>query len=376
MNSGVPDTDRVFIQHAIRLAIIALATVGAVLALLWLLAGALTPLAAAFVIAYLFDPLIDRFEKRRIGRRAAIFLLLGIAGIGLLAFAFFVVPRMQHEIVTLSASLPGYLDRALDRAAPRVQSWFGYTLPRSLEEGIASLNSGSLQLVLDGARGMLERSLSVVTGTVGTLVGLLVIPVIAYYLLAEFDEIKRAILALVPRAYQSRVAQKAAVVDALLSGFIRGQLLVCLLLGLLYGAGFAAIGVDLAIGIGFAAGLLAIIPYVGGAFALSSASLLCVLEHGVDVHLAFVVGWYLVVQSLEGFVLTPRIVGKSVGMHPVTVIVALLIGGDLLGFLGLLVAVPLAAVVQVFLRDGLEAYRRSPLYAGPAPGAQGGAGPE
>jgi len=369
MNSGVPDTDRVFIQRAIRLAIIVLATVGAVLALLWLLAGALTPLAAAFVIAYLFDPLIDRFEKRRIGRRAAIFLLLGIAGIGLFAFAFFVLPRMQHEIVTLSASLPGYLDRALDRAAPRVQSWFGYTLPRSLEEGIASLNSGSLQLVLDGARGMLERSLSVVTGTVGTLVGLLVIPVIAYYLLAEFDEIKRAILGLVPRAYQSRVAEKAAVVDALLSGFIRGQLLVCLLLGLLYGAGFAAIGVDLAIGIGFAAGLLAIIPYVGGAFALSSASLLCVLEYGVDVHLAFVVGWYLVVQSLEGFVLTPRIVGKSVGMHPVTVIVALLIGGDLLGFLGLLVAVPLAAVVQVFLRDGLEAYRRSPLYAGPEPGA-------
>jgi predicted PurR-regulated permease PerM len=150
---------------------------------------------------------------------------------------------------------------------------------------------------------------------------------------------------------------------------VRGQLLVCLLLGLLYGTGFSAIGVDLSIGIGLASGLLSIIPYVGSSFALGSASLLCRLEWGFDLHLALVVGWYLAVQTLEGFVLVPRIVGGSVGMHPVTVIVALLIGGDLLGFLGLLVAVPLAAVVQVFLRDGLAAYLRSPLY-------QGGASPD
>jgi len=376
MSPRESEADRAFIQRAVRLAIIGAAAAGAVLVLLWLLAGALTPLMAAFVLAYLFDPLIDRFERRGIGRRTAIFLLLGLAGLFLFGFAFFLLPRMQHEIVTLSASLPGYLDRALDRAAPRVESWFGYTLPRSFQEGLESLNSGGLQLVLDGARRMLERSLGVVTGTVGALVGLLVIPVIAYYLLAEFDGIKRVILGWVPRPYQDRVAEKAAVVDELVSGFVRGQLLVCLLLGLLYGAGFAAIGVDLAIGIGFASGLLAIIPYVGGAFALGSASLLCLLEWGIDLHLALVVGWYLAVQTLEGFVLVPRIVGRSVGMHPVTVIVALLIGGDLLGFLGLLVAVPLAAVAQVFLRDGLEAYRRSPLYLGGGTGTKGGASPD
>jgi predicted PurR-regulated permease PerM len=376
MSASRPDADREFIQRAVRLAIIAAAAVGAVLALLWLLAGALTPLVAAFVIAYLFDPLIDRFEARGVGRRAAIFLLLGVGALATFAFAFFVVPRMQHEIVTLSESLPGYLERTLESAAPRVESWFGYTLPRSIREGLEHLHSGGFQVVLDGARAMLARSFRVLTGTVGTLVALLVIPVIAYYLLAEFDGVKRAILRWVPRRYQQRVAEKAAVVDVLVSGFVRGQLLVCLLLGLLYGAGFAAIGVDLAIGIGFASGLLAIIPYVGGAFALGSASLLTLLEWGVDLHLALVVGWYLVVQTLEGFVLVPRILGRSVGMHPVTVIVALLIGGDLLGFLGLLVAVPLAAVAQVFLRDGLAAYLRSPLYQGEGAGAEGGAGPD
>jgi predicted PurR-regulated permease PerM len=373
MSGAREAADRAFVQRALRLAIIGLAVAGAVLALLWLLAGALTPLAAAFVLAYLFDPLIDRFEARRVGRRLAIFLLLGLAGAALFAFAFFVVPRLQAEIVTLSSSLPGYLDRALERAAPAVESWFGTQVPHSLAEGLEALKAGGLQPILEGARGVLERSLGVVTGTVGALVGLLVIPVIAYYLLAEFDEIKRAILRLVPTAYQDRVAAQAAVVDALVSGFVRGQLLVCLLLGLLYGAGFAAIGVDLAVGIGCVSALLAIIPYVGGAFALGSAALLALLEWGIDVHLALVVGWYLLVQGLEGFVLTPRIVGGSIGMHPVTVIVALLIGGDLLGFLGLLVAVPLAAVVQVFLRDAHAAWVRSPLYSGPGAGGEGGA---
>jgi predicted PurR-regulated permease PerM len=364
MSTGPQDADRAFIQRAVRLAIIGATITGAVLALLWVLAGALTPLVSAFVLAYLFDPLIDGFERRGIGRRVAIFLLLALAGLALFAFAFFVVPRMQHEIVVLSARLPGYLEGALESAAPRIESWLGVTIPRSIEEGLERLHSDGLQLLLDGARRMLEQSLGVLTGTVGALVGLLVIPVIAYYLLVEFDEIKRVIHRWVPRAYQDRVAAKASVVDTLIAGFVRGQLLVCGILGLLYAAGFSAIGVDLAIGIGVVSGLLAIIPYVGGAFALGSASLLCLLEWGIDLHLALVVGWYVAVQTLEGFVLTPRIVGGSVGMHPVTVIVALLIGGDLLGFLGLLVAVPLAAVAQVFLRDGLEAYRRSPFYLG------------
>jgi len=373
MSPGGSQADSAFIQRAVRIAIVAAVAVGSVLALLWLLRAALTPLAAAFVIAYLFDPLIDRFEARGIGRRLAIFLLLGLVLFLLLAFAFLVIPRLIVEIASLSASLPGYFARFLDSTLPRVESLLGIQLPHTLGEGLEHLRTGGLQIVLDTARSTLERTVSVVTGTVSALVGILVVPVIAYYVLAQFDEIKRAILRMVPRDYQSRVAEKSAVVDRLVSGFIRGQLIVCLCLGFLYAVGFSAIGVDLAVGIGVAAGMLAIIPYVGSAFALGSASLLCVLEFGVDVHLALVAGWYVVVQTLEGFVLVPRIVGGSIGMHPVTVIVALLIGGDLLGFLGLIVAVPLAAVIQVFVRDGIAAYRRSPLYAGAGGEPEGGA---
>ena len=215
-------------------------------------------------------------------------------------------------------------------------------------------------------RGLLERVLSGVTGTVGALLSLLIVPVLAYYLLVEFDRIRLGALDLVPRAYQPTVSAAAARVDALMSGFIRGQLTVALVLAVLYSIGFAAIGIDLAIVIGVAGGLLAIIPYVGGAVALFGSVVMALVQYGFGAKLALVFGWYLVVQGLESFVLTPRIVGKSLGMHPVTVIVALMIGGDLLGFLGLLIAVPTAAVVQVFAQDLVARYRESPLYKLPA----------
>ncbi|MEM7410605.1 MAG: AI-2E family transporter [Myxococcota bacterium] len=354
--------DRAFIERSLRIAIIGVVVLAIVVGTLWVLKGALTPLVAAWVIAYLFDPLIDRFEARGVPRGVAILLLLVLVGGSLFGVAFVLIPAMQRDIATLSASLPGYLETAVQTLGPRLQEQFGITLPRSVQDAITWLQAGEFQIPLEATRELLQQVVRGVTGTVGALVSLLIIPVLAYYLLVEFDRIRLAVLDLVPRSYQDSVATQAARVDALVSGFIRGQLTVCLVLGVLYAVGFAAIGVDLAIVIGVASGLLAIIPYVGGALALISAAGMALLEFGLDVHVALVAAWYFVVQGLEGFVLTPRIVGGSLGMHPVTVIVALLIGGDLLGFLGLLIAVPFAAVVQVFLQDLVAMYRRSTLY--------------
>ena len=354
--------DRAFIARSVRLAIIGATALGVVLLGLWLLKGALTPLAAALVIAYLFDPLIDRFEARGVSRSAAILLMLLVFGTALFAVAFLLIPAMQRDIAALAERLPSYLDTSLAALGPRLEREFGITLPSSIHDAIESVRSGEIQLPLEAARALLERVLRGVTGTVGALLSLLIIPVLAYYLLVEFDRIRLGVLALVPRAYQGKVAAEAARVDTLIAGFIRGQLTVCLVLGALYALGFAAIGIDLAIVIGVAGGLLAIIPYVGGAVAILSASAMALLQFGIGIQLALVVGWYLIVQGLESFVLTPRIVGKSLGMHPVTVIVALMIGGDLLGFLGLLVAVPLAAVAQVFAQELIARYRASSFY--------------
>jgi predicted PurR-regulated permease PerM len=357
-----PESDRAFIERSVRLAIIGATVLGAGLAALWLLKAALTPLATALVIAYLFDPLIDRFEARGVSRGAAIGLLLLVVGAALLGVAFVLIPAMQRDVAALSERLPGDLERALSTLGPRLEQQFGVHMPRSIHDAIESFRAGELQLPLDAVRSLLERVLRGITGTVGALVSLLIVPVLAYYLLVEFDRIRLGVLDLVPRAYQATVAAEAARVDALIAGFIRGQLTVCVVLGVLYAIGFSVIGIDLAIVIGVASGLLAIIPYVGGAVALVSAAGMALLQFGAGFELALAVGWYLVVQSLEGLVLTPRIVGKSLGMHPVTVIVALMIGGDLLGFLGLLVAVPVAAVVQVFAQDLVASYRESAFY--------------
>jgi predicted PurR-regulated permease PerM len=358
------DLDRDFIAKSIRRAIILAATAAIILALLWLLKSALTPLAIAFVLAYLLDPLIDRFEARRIPRSLAVIFLVAISGVIALATTLFLVPKMLQEMASLAERLPGYLDGALAAMSPRIQSWFGIAIPGSIREGLDSLQSGGVSIPLEALRRLIEQAFRSLTGTLGSIVGLLVIPVITYYALIEFDNIKGWFLDLVPVQYQGAVDTKIKLIDELVAGFIRGQLIIAILLGILYAVGFSIIGIDMAIGIGMVAGMLGIIPYVGSAAALALASGLCLLQYGVDTHLFLVVGWYALIQTLEGLVLTPRIMGQSVGIHPVAVIVGLLIGGDLLGFLGLIVAVPATAIIQVFVKELLEAYRGSELYSG------------
>jgi predicted PurR-regulated permease PerM len=366
------NSDRAFNDRAIRFGITGAVVFATLAFTLWVLKSALTPLAVAWVIAYLLDPIIDRFEERRIPRSVAILIFLVLVGGALTGTLLLIVPAIQRDVAGLTERLPGYLDAGIASLLPLLER-VGISLPHSLQEGVDAYRSGDLILPLEEARSVLNRALAAlrgaVTGTLGALVSLMLIPVLAYYLLVEFDRIRHAVLGLVPPAYRDFISEQAARVDQLISGFIRGQLTVCLALGALYAGGFALIGIDLALVIGAVSGLLAIIPYVGGIVAFVSAAGMCILQYGVDAHLGLVVGWYALVQGLEGFVLTPRIVGQSLGMHPVVVIVALLIGGDLLGFLGLMIAVPAAALVQVFLMDIVEIYRASSLYTGDeAPG--------
>lgn len=345
-----------------RIAIIASVAVGAVLALLFILKAALTPLVAAFVLAYLLDPLIDRIEAWGIPRRLAILLLVGLAGVVLVGVLAVLVPILVADISRLGQQLPDYVARVLETWIPRFEMRTGVEVPGTVQELLQRAREGELQLPLDTAREAIQRLVSILTGTVSGVIGLLVVPVLAYYALLEFDHTKLRVLEAVPPRYRDEVVEKASTIDRLVSGFLRGQLTVALCLGVLYAAGFSVIGIDLAVGVGLLAGVMALIPYLGNVVALATAAILCMLEFGVDYHLLLVAGWFAVVQNLEGFVLTPRIVGRSVGLHPALVIVALLIGADLFGFLGLLVAVPLAAVVKVFVGDALAAWRGSNLF--------------
>jgi predicted PurR-regulated permease PerM len=367
----VSGSDQAFVARAARLAIVGGLTAAWVLALVWVLEAALTPLAAAFVIAYLFDPLVDRFEARRVRRGVAVVLLVLVLGGGLAVFLLYLVPRVQRELVSLASALPGYLDRFTTVVLPGLEQRLGIELPHTFVQLVDQLRAQGIAIPFETIGGMLAAALLAVTGTVTGLLGLLVIPILAYYLLVEFDSLLARLAGWIPQRQRAYVVEKVQRVDRLISGFLRGQLLVAAILGVLYAVGLTVIGIDLAIGIGLVAGVLGLVPYLGSVTALVGATLLCLLEFGVDGHLLAVVVWHVLVQSLEGFVLTPRIVGRSVGLHPAVVIVALLIAGDLFGFLGLLLAVPGAAVLKVFVDEILELYRRSSLFADPGDGEAG-----
>jgi predicted PurR-regulated permease PerM len=355
--------DRSFNQRAIRWGIVLFVVVVVTFGLLWVLKSALTPLAVAFLLAYLLDPLIDRLEAYRIPRPAAIVLLLAAWGAAVVVFMAFLIPIMQKEVATLAQQLPAYLDTALGVLGSYQQS-LGITFPGNLQEALEQLKERGTELPLGWIRSLLANIAGLFSNTVGMLVGLIVIPVIAFYFLVDFDRLQEQMFGYVPPRYREYAAEKGRQVDHIISSFIRGQLTVCAILGILYAVGYLAIGIHLAIVIGLIGGMIAIIPYVGSAVAVFSASAICLLQYGIDVRIVLVVGWYTIVQSLEGYILTPRIVGHSLGLHPVAVIVALLIGGDLLGFLGLLIAVPAAAVVKVFVSEALAAYRASSVYTG------------
>ena len=358
------ESDRDFIARSARWAIVAGLVFAAVFALLWVLKAALTPLATAFVIAYLLDPLIDRFESRGVRRSLAIFILLALSTVALAGFLLFVMPKLQRELAALAERMPGYLDQLNTVVIPGVEQRFHIQLPHTLDDLIARVRSGEIPLPLEELRSLVEGAFRYVTGTVSAAIGLVVVPILAYYLLVEFDDLVARAARYIPPRSLPYVTEKARTVNRLVSGFLRGQLVVAATLGLLYAIGFSLIGIDLAVGVGVLAGVLALVPYLGSAVALATASILCVLKFGIDGHLLAVFAWYALCQTLEGFVLTPRIVGHSVGLHPAVVIVALLIFGDLFGFLGLLIAVPGAAVVKVFAEEALDAYRNSSIFGG------------
>lgn len=356
--------DQAFIQRAIRIGIVSFTVVGVLLALLWLLKSALTPLAVSFAIAYLLDPVIDWFGARRIPRPLAVLIFLTLLLATLCVGLLLLIPTLQTELTTLAARLPEYFATTAQTVSRFATESLGLHLPSSWSETFASLRTDSSQIVLDVTQKFFERLLAWLTGTIGAIVSLLIIPVLTFYFLIEFDSLNDKILRCAPLRYQDYIRQRALQVNGIVAGFLRGQLTVCAILAILYATGFALIGVDFAIVIGLAAGALAIVPYLGNGLAVTLASLMVLLEFGLDIHLALVFAWYGIVQFLEGFVLTPKIVGKSLGLHPVSVIIALLIGADLLGFLGLLIAVPAAAVIKVFAREALSAYFHSDVYRG------------
>jgi len=333
--------------------------------LLYLLRTVLTPVFIALALAYIIDPVIDRFESRRVPRTPAILIFLGILLVFFAALVFLLVPTVQKEMSSLVKNLPGYLNSVKEQVFPFVEESLGVRIPETFGEMVDTVTSGAGKLSPGLVKPFAGFAGKVLGNTAYFFLGLLnliLVPVFTFYFLRDFDSIKERVAGLIPLPYKDWMLERMRRVDNVLSSFIRGQLMVCATLAVLYSVGLWLVGVDLALVIGVSSGLLFIVPYLGTIVGVVAASVMALLEFQDVTHLLMVWGVFAVVQLVESYLLTPRIVGTQVGLSPVAVILALLIGGGLFGFIGILIAVPAAAALKIFATDFINFYRGSGVY--------------
>jgi predicted PurR-regulated permease PerM len=328
------------------------------------LRGVLTPILLAFVIAYILDPVVDRLAAWRVPRPAGIAIVLGgVLGAAALFLAL-VLPGIVAEVAGVIQELPKQLTELWARIVPWLEQR-GIAVPHSTEEWVERLSTYASTVassVLATAGNLLSSLMGGTLSVIGSVVAAFVVLVLAVYLLNDFDRITVGVTELIPLRWRATVTSYAGEIDEILNQFLRGQLTVMAILAVLYGGAYALLGVRLALPIGIAAGILNFIPYLGGAFALAAGVLMSLLDGWHTWQLVGVVLAYTVVQTLEGFVITPRIVGKTVGLSEIWVLVALFVGGEIFGFLGVLLAVPAAAVAKIFVARGVQYYRKTDLF--------------
>jgi predicted PurR-regulated permease PerM len=324
----------------------------------------LLPFVAGMVLAYFLDPVADRLERLGLSRlMATIVILVGFLLV-LVLITILVVPLLTSQLADFAANLPGYITNLQAIITEFDPEWmrenFGVD-PASLREGLSGLVSqgaGFLTALLTS----LWSSGRAIIDVVGIFV---VTPVVAFYMLLDWDRMVATVDRCVPRDHVETVRQLARDVNTATAGFVRGQGTLCLVLGAMYAVGLTLVGLNFGLLIGFFAGLISFVPYVGSLVGL-------VLSVGVA-FFQFWPDWPWVVlvaaiffggQFIEGNILQPKLVGQSVGLHPVWLMFALFAFGSLFGFVGLLIAVPAAAAVGVLVRFAVSRYLESPLYKG------------
>ncbi|CAN5923907.1 AI-2E family transporter [soil metagenome] len=331
-----------------------------VLGLAYLLRGVLVPLFLAFLLAYALDPFVDRLEALRVPRPlGAILVMLGIAGL-VTVVLIYAIPVFVDEVRDASSAIP----EQIHALQARVEPWFATTLHVKLPHTIADLEKAATERMQSG--GAYENARTFLFGTigyVGVALSALIVPVFALYLLIDFDRIVARVGQLVPRRWSSPIGDVARQIHKTLSGYVRGQLTANIVLAALYATGLRMVDIRLAVLIGVFTGMLAFVPYVGFAVGLCLAMSMAILDWQGPGTLLGVVTVMVGVQVIDAMVITPRIVGRSVGLAPLEVILTMMAAGSLFGFLGVLLAVPLGAVAKILVQRAVKAYLASDFYS-------------
>ena len=330
--------------------------------LLVLLGPVLAPFAFAALLAYLGDPLVDRLQQRGASRALAVAIVFGIMSVAMLLVPLILIPLIEDQISTLVEKLPQYIGWVRDRLMPVLVERFGVDPEVFSTDRIIAMAKENWRQAGGIAATVLAWGSKSGLAVIGWIMNLLLIPVVTFYFLRDWDGMLLRVRQLLPRHMEPRVVQIARESDVVLSAFLRGQLAVMLALGMIYSLGLWLAGLKLAFLIGMGAGLLSFVPYLGGVLGVGAAVIAALVEHRDVIHVVYVLAVFGIGQTLEGFVLTPWLVGDRIGLHPVAVIFAILAGGQLFGFVGVLLALPVAAVLMVILRHVHRRYVDSGLY--------------
>jgi predicted PurR-regulated permease PerM len=335
-------------------------------ALLVLLKSILLPFVAGMAIAYLLDPVCDRLERMGTSRTLATTIVTAIFAVAVILLLLLIVPLIIQQAVAFLGSLPDFISRTQDRLLPYyVELQQNLDLPDAAELGeIARTRLGT---AFSWLAGLLEGVVGQGLALANLLSLIFITPVVTFYLLRDWDRLVGRLDDLLPRDHAIVIREQTSLVNQSLAGFARGQSMVCLILALYYSVSLVTVGLPFGIVVGLISGLLTFIPYVGSltGFAVSMAIAIGQFDNWWSVAVVAII--FGVGQVLEGNVLTPKLVGDRVGLHPVWIIFALLSGGALFGFVGLLLAVPVAAVIGVLVRFSIGRYRASKLYVGTRP---------
>jgi predicted PurR-regulated permease PerM len=341
-----------------------LITLLVIISALYVLRDMLLPFVAGMAIAYFLDPVADRLEQFGAPRWLAATCVLLFFVLILVLAVLLLVPLIQSQITQLVETLPLIVNWVSNVGIPTVERKLTELSVENVERLKNAVNSFAGDAV--GWLGTVLRG--IVTGGFAlfdVLTLLFITPIVAFYLLRDWDLMIGTVHGWLPRQHVGTILNQVNEIDDTLAGFVRGQATVCLILGLFYGVTLSVFGLNFGLVIGSIAGMLSFIPYVGSLVGFFASVGVALVQYETWTPVLIIIGIFLVGQAVEGNFLTPKLVGGKVGLHPVWVMFALLAGGSLFGFLGVLLAVPVAAIIGVLTRFALQQYIASPYYAGP-----------
>ncbi|MDQ7729986.1 AI-2E family transporter [Halomonas sp. SpR8] len=329
--------------------------------LIFLLDAVLMPFIAGMILAYLADPLADRFQRWGMNRPLAVSSVFLVLLLVLVASLLILIPLLVQQLKQLGEAIPGIFAWVENVLAPQVEVWTGYDLTAELTNVRETLveNWRDAGGYLAQALGQIGRSGMAFVSWI-TYVAL--IPVVTFYLLLDWDRLLGNIANLIPRHWADDTFRLARRCDEVLSSFLRGQLLVMLCLGIIYAVGLTLMGLNFGLLIGFVSGLVSIVPFLGFIVGLVIALVVALFQYATWWAVAGVILVFSIGQMAESVILQPKLLGDKIGLHPVAVIFAVLAGGNLFGLTGVLLALPIAAVILVLLKEVKVRYQDSELY--------------